>query len=131
MKNDLIKNIEKVFAEFPEVFFCSVYGSYAKGSPGISSDVDIAFASESMNPEKFLKLKKQLAINLGKEIDLIDLNRCSGLILKEILCSGLIVLNRKPAFYAELIKKMIYNQSDMMPYYNRILHERRKVFLNG
>lgn len=131
MKKHLLKKVEKVLTEFPEIFFCSVFGSYAHGNPGVSSDVDIAFAADSMDAEKFLEFKKILTINLDKDIDLIDLNRCSGLVLKEALCSGVIVLNRKPSSYAELIKKMIYNQSDMMPYYNRILKERREAFLHG
>lgn len=131
MTKTLINKIESVLAKFPEIVFCSVYGSYAHGKPNKLSDVDIAFAGKSMNSEKFLELKKLLAIVLEKDIDLIDLNRCSGLILKEALCTGKIILNRQPALYADLIKKLIYNQTDMMPYYNRILKERRQAFLYG
>jgi len=132
MKNLLEQKIQYELSGFPEIVFAEVFGSYASGKQTSSSDVDISIAAYDELPFATLQeIRKKLNDILDRDIDLVDLNAVSGLILKEALTTGRIVINKDPELYAALMKKMLYNQADMMPYYNRILKERREEFLNG
>ncbi len=51
----------------------------------------------------------------GREADLVDLQNVSGVILQEIICNGKVILKKYTELYAGLIRKMWYNQSDVMP----------------
>jgi hypothetical protein len=67
----------------------------------------------------------------NREIELVDLMTGTGPILKQALSTGIIIQNRNKNLYARHISRMLFNQSDMMPLYYRILGGRRKRFLNG
>ena len=126
------QKVQAVLTEFPDIMFAVVFGSYASGKQTENSDVDISVAAyDVLSFEVLQDIRKKFTDCLDRDIDLIDLNAVSGLILKEALTTGKVVFNKDPELYAALMKKMLYNQADMMPYYNRILSERREEFLNG
>ena len=125
-------NIAKGLEGFPSIQFATVFGSYAFDRQVKKSDIDVAVAAEKeLTFSEIIELKGSLNNALDKEIDLVDLHAVSGLILKESLSSGCICINKQPELYAKLMKKMLYNQADMMPYYWRILKVRREEFMNG
>ena len=66
-----------------------------------------------------------------KQVDLVDLQSVSGTILHQALTKGNLVFVKDKNLYAEIIKKMLFNQADMMPNYNMILKKRREEFLDG
>ena len=84
-----------------------------------------------MLPETRLELLEALATATGREIDLIDLMAETGPILKQALSKGVVVENGDKLLYARLISRMLFLETDMMPYYYRILRERRTRFING
>lgn len=109
-----------------------IYGSAATNTMRRGSDIDIAVLFEhAMDAVEKFELKGILEQALLREVDLIDLSELSGTILKQVLCKGLVVIKRDPQQLAELYKRMIYNQTDMMPYVIRTLEERQQRFLNG
>ncbi len=94
------------------------------------SDVDIAVASrERLSVETRGRLAVALSCALDREVDLIDLQAVSGLILEQALCTGKIVKNADHDLYAGLLKRLWYNQADMMPYCRRILEHRSRRWL--
>ena len=132
LQNNFITRIRNVIERYDDIDFATVFGSLSSGNFRDSSDVDIAIAGQNeFSPAQMLAIKKELTVALGREVDLLDLRRHAGVILKEALCKGKVVLKRDPVLYGELIIKMLYNQADMMPYYRRLLRQRREVFLNG
>jgi uncharacterized protein len=130
---DIINDrIREVLSKFPQIVFATVFGSAATGRITPLSDVDIAIAGErELSFATKMDLSVALSKALGHEVDLVDLHAVSGLILKEALCSGEIIHRGKPAIYAGLLKKMWYNQQDMMPHYRRILKNNCERFVNG
>jgi len=66
---------------------------------------------------------------LKKEVDLVDLQDVSGLILEQALCKAVIVKNDDHELYARLLKRLWYNQADMMPYVKQILAQRSTNWL--
>ncbi|MCF6334288.1 MAG: nucleotidyltransferase domain-containing protein [Spirochaetales bacterium] len=109
-----------------------LYGSFAKGTETDTSDVDIAIGgSVEFSPDLLVNLNLELTKLLNREVDLVDLNRINGTILTQILTKGTLIKRANTAFYAELIKKMIYFEEDMAPNIRYILDYRREKFLNG
>ena len=130
---DKIKgSVLKVLDRFKEIELCMIFGSVPAGKASPDSDLDIAVAGErALSEEVYLELAAALADAVNREIDLVDLNTATGIILKKALSSGSIVLNNDKNLYAGLISRMLFNEADMMPYFHRTLEERRKRFLNG
>ena len=56
---------------------------------------------------------------------------CSDLFIIIPIGKGKIVKNENKLLYAQLMARMLFDQADWMPYYNRILQARRKRFLHG
>ena len=124
--------VHLVLKDYPEIQLCIVFGSAASGKISVRSDVDIAVAAHQALPAyRRLQLTEALSTATKRDVDLIDLVAVSGPILKQSLTKGVVVQNRDKLLYAGLISKMLFNQADMMPYYDRILRERRARFLYG
>ena len=122
--------ISVVLTDFPQVLFATLFGSAAKGRLTAQSDVDISVAAiKILSAESRCNLAVALSCALGREVDLVDLQSVSGPILEQALCSGRILKNSDHDLYAGLIKRLWYNQADMMPYYQRIIEHRSKEWL--
>ncbi len=124
--------IRELLLRFPEIKLCILFGSTALGKASSRSDVDVAIAAaEALNVDAYLELVEALSAATGRDVDLVDLSVSWGPILAQALSKGIVILNLDTALYASLISRMLFNQADMMPYYDRILRERRERFLNG
>lgn len=129
------KSIEKVIEKnldgYPQVSLGILYGSAAAGNTRVESDIDLAIAGEeSLSKDILIEIVKTLAIELNRPIDLVDLTETTGTLLHQILTKGKLIYCTDRVLYAEQIKKMLYNQADMMPYHDRILKERREEWIN-
>jgi predicted nucleotidyltransferase len=109
-----------------------LYGSAATGKLRADSDVDIALLLDCpLSAERKMKLISRLERELQRDVDLVDLFSLSGTILKQVLSKGRVLIQTKPGELAGLVRKMIYNQADMMPYVSRTLIERQRRFIRG
>lgn len=123
--------IRKVLHRHPEVKLCIVFGSTAAGKASPDSDLDIGIAAEQpLSAERYLELVEEFSAETNHEIDLVDLMTATGVIAKQAMSRGVVVQNIDKSLYAKLISRMLFNQADMMPYYDRILRERRGRFIN-
>lgn len=131
MSTDQITEIIKtILADFPKIQFATLFGSAYTGRMVASSDVDIAVAAhKKLSVEQRVALSNSLSVALKREVDLVDLNQVSGLILEQAICQSKIVIKNDQALYAGLLKKLWYNQADMMPYVKRILMKRSEEWL--
>jgi uncharacterized protein len=127
-----IKKLKAVLAEIPEIHYATVFGSLVKDRLTSESDIDLAVAAEyPLEKGRYLQLVNSLNSVLSHPVDLIDLNRVSGPILKQALCTGIVMKKTSPPNLARLIKKMWYNQADMMPNALMILKSHCERFVNG
>lgn len=109
-----------------------LYGSAATGKLRTDSDLDIALLFDvPMNAERKMEIISRLGSRLQREVDLVDLRALNGTILKQILRKGRVLMQAEPGVLAGLVRKMIYNQADMMPYVSRTLLERQRRFIHG
>lgn len=127
---DIIDTISTVLDGFVNITFATLFGSACSDRMTESSDIDIAVAAQKkLSVEQRVALSNSLSVALKHEVDLIDLNQVSGLILEQALCQSKIIIKKDQALYAELLKKLWYNQADMMPYVKRILMQRSEKWL--
>ena len=109
-----------------------VYGSVATGGLRPDSDVDIAVLfDQPLSAERKVDLAVELAQRLSRQVDLTDLMSLSGTILRQILCKGEVLVKADTSSLAELTRRMIYNQTDLMPLVRRTLEERQMRFVYG
>jgi uncharacterized protein len=111
---------------------CILYGSAASGRITDRSDIDIAVAGkEKLEIEYIADLQIKLSLKLGYETDLIDMNSAEGLILKEIMKGGIVLIKKDTGLYADLIKKVMYFDADILPNIKMILKKRAEKFARG
>ena len=128
---DNFKILAEVFTDFPEILLVIIFGSMAKGNASLGSDLDVAVAGLHIMPlDVIVRLQLVLESEFGREVDIVDLQNVNGPILQQILTSGK-VLKPSPALYADLIKKMWFNQADMMPLTKFVLQKHCQRFVNG
>lgn len=129
-KNDIALNaIRAVLARHPELRLAILFGSMAAGGANPTSDIDLAVAAErSLNSDEKMALIAELAEATGRSIDLIDLLTVGGALLGQIVRHGLRILGTDER-YAQLIKHYLFEEADFMPYYRRILEERRTAWI--
>lgn len=124
-------NIRAVLSGYPQVRLAVLFGSTVTGGEHRDSDVDIAVdLGRSMTPGEKKDLICALAESTGRPIDLIDLQTVGEPLLGQILVHGR-RLSGDDSIYAELLKKHLFADADFMPYYRRILAERRSAWIRS
>lgn len=86
LKNQLIKVIQNKI----NPAFVVLFGSFAKGTNRIDSDIDLAFFSKEQlsSYERFL-LASELAEIAGREVDLVDLKQIDTVFTMQIFSQGI------------------------------------------
>ncbi|MCK4830978.1 hypothetical protein KA005_85500, partial [bacterium] len=103
-----------------------------EGKLRAKSDIDIAVCGDNAFTHDYLaELQLEIAEKLEKEVDLLDMARLNGLILKQVITTGKKIINKKPDLLAQYIKKMLYFNEDMLPNYQMILKAKSKRYAHG
>ncbi len=124
-----VPSIQSVLEKYPEILIATLFGSAAQGRMTDTSDIDIAVAcSRPLSCEEKMSLAAALETAVQRDIDLVDLQQVSGPILQQALCTGRIILKKSPPLLAELLRKMWYNQADMMPHTTMIMRKQLRRF---
>lgn len=122
--------IRQVLARHPSIVVAFLFGSLAAGRERTDSDLDLAVASTApLGPQTRLQLVEELAVAMGRPIDLIDLSQTHGPLLQQILTKGRLIICTDRTQYANLLLRVVYEEADLMPYYRRILAERRQAWI--
>lgn len=128
----MIQELQAVFEKFPNILIVTVFGSASRGMLRENSDIDIGVAAEQqLSFDQKTDICMALSSVFRREIDLIDLNQVNGVILKSALCSGEIVIKHSVPLLAHLLKKLWYNQADMMPNTIMVMEHQIQRFIDG
>jgi uncharacterized protein len=128
--HELDRTITEVMTRHPSVILAIVFGSMAKDRARNDSDLDIAVATATpLTAQTHIAIIEDLALAVGRPVDLIDLDQTHNPLLRQIFTNGRRVLCHDRTRYAELILRMVYEEADVMPYYRRILSERRRAWI--
>ena len=118
-----------LLARHPEIDLAVLFGSLATGSARPDSDVDLAVgALAPLGREERMTLISELAEQLGRPVDLIDLASVGEPLLGQILTHGRRLLGSDER-YARLLARHLFDNADFTPYRNRILRERRQRWI--
>ncbi len=129
MNSTSINIMSKIIKRYPQITLAIVFGSLATDTQHSDSDIDLAVQTESPLDVTFKKqLIEDLALELGRPIDLIDLGEAGQPLLGQILAKGKRITGSDTR-YARLITKNLLDRADFLPYRNRILEERRKAWI--
>jgi len=121
--------IQAVLVRHPEIRLAILFGSLATGKAGHESDVDLAVSTtRPMDAEDKMVLMADLAVATGRSVDLIDLDKVGEPVLGQILKYGKRLVGSDEC-YARLITRHLFDEADFMPYYRRMLAERRQAWI--
>lgn len=124
--------IGRILAGHLELEIGILFGSVSRGGARTDSDIDVAVAgSRTLNADEILALVEEIAVETGRPVDLVDLQASGGSILQQVLTKGKLVYCVDRTRYAELIKRMLFEQADFMPYRQRLLRERRRAWIGS
>lgn len=128
--SEIDQRIKDVMTRHPSVVMAVLFGSMAESHARDDSDLDIAvLTSTPLTTEAHILLIEDLALAFGRPVDLIDLDQTHNPLLQQILTKGRRVLCQDRTRYAQLILRMVYEEADVMPYYRRILSDRRRAWI--
>ena len=85
-----ISNLKEINAVFykNDISFAGIFGSYAKGSATLSSDIDILidfYPSKTKSLFQLIRIKFQLEEILGKKVDLVTVGGLDKYVYAEVL----------------------------------------------
>ncbi len=123
--------IAQQLARYPQIKLGILFGSVGRGQAHAHSDLDLAVAAvPPLDASEKVTLIEGLAQLAERPVDLVDLQVAGGLVLQEILTKGKRIYCTDTHVHAELIKRMLFNEADFMPYRDRMLAERRKAWIS-
>ena len=108
-----------------------LFGSYAKETQTIHSDLDLAItltSKRSLTAKQKINYIIQLSNTLSVSVDLIDLKNAGQPLLSQIIKYGKQLKGNRTQ-YAEIAIKNINTNQDFTPYIKRMLAERRTRLL--
>lgn len=90
LEENLKKQLIKIIQNKINPAFIILFGSFAKGTNRIDSDIDLAFFSKEQlsSYERFL-LASELAEIAGREVDLVDLKQIDTVFTMQIFSQGI------------------------------------------
>ena len=131
-REKVILKLRSVLDMKPEVKVCLLFGSAAEDKLGVNSDIDIAICGDNAFTNDYLaELQVAITEKLKTEVDLLDMARMNGLILRQVITTGKKIINKRPDLLAHYIKKMLFFSEDMFPNYQMILKSKAKRFAHG
>ncbi|TCV84252.1 type VII toxin-antitoxin system MntA family adenylyltransferase antitoxin [Sulfurirhabdus autotrophica] len=125
----LKQTILDAISKHPDIRLAILFGSLASGKERKESDLDLAIdVGHTISASEKIALINELALAIARPIDLVDLMAVGEPLLGQILRHGRKILGEDRQ-YAELISRHLFDQSDFLPYRNRILAERRMAWI--
>ena len=97
------------------------FGSQVRGDARPGSDIDLAVLARNRIPaERLFELAQELAVRLGRDVDLLDLRRASTVMRAQVIATGQCLASTNDQARAEF---EMYAFSD----YARLNEERREL----
>lgn len=117
-----INQITNFLVEKISPYVIILFGSGAKGTMKQDSDIDIAFLTEKkLNDYETFMIAQELANQLGREIDLVNLENASTVFKAQVVTKGKIIFDQDPH------RRMLFNMQALKEYAT-LNEERQCIF---
>jgi predicted nucleotidyltransferase len=121
MENTIIQHLTETLSPYLIILF----GSAARGTMHRESDIDIAFLSDRRFTEyEIFMVGQSLADKLGREVDLVDLNRASTVFKAQIIGTGKVIFDQEPlrrmSFFTRSFKEYALLNEERQPIFDRL-----------
>lgn len=127
--NTLSTRLRKILERQPGIRQALLFGSVASGLAHPDSDLDLAVEAEQpLTADDKMRLIADLAVAIGRPVDLVDLKTVGEPLLGQILKNGVRILG-STSDHAALIYRHLLDNADFQPCVNRILRERRQAWI--
>ena len=106
-------------------FLIILFGSTVKGTAHSESDIDVAFLNDNHALDKYIlfMVAQELAADIGRDVDLIDLSQASTVFQAQIVQSGKII-------YCTNERKKDEFQTKALKMYAKLNEERHEILKN-
>ena len=109
-RENLINKIKEYLLKNENVIAIILFGSYARKTENVNSDIDIAIKlNKEISKKELFQLKLNLEDLVSKDVDLLNLDEIADGIRYEILINGETLYARNE-FYFELYKLQMYRE---------------------
>ena len=109
-RENLINKIKEYLLKNENVIAIILFGSYARKTENVNSDIDIAIKlNKEISKKELFQLKLNLEDLVNKDVDLLNLDEIADGIRYEILINGETLYARNE-FYFELYKLQMYRE---------------------
>lgn len=130
-RSALIRSLEEYFSLQDDVSLAILYGSFASGTQGTHSDVDVAVhTAQPATLDRLLDIRTDVSSLCHREVDLLDLRGADGVILCQVIPKG-IKLKNDPESYATYNIKAINFAEDFLPALRMMQDARIRRFAHG
>ena len=127
--SELLVDIRQVLNRHPQILLAVLFGSLARNTAGVESDLDLAVSADRpLETKEKMQLIEELANLTGRPVDLVDILTVGEPLLGQIIVSGRRILG-DDSRYASILSKHLFNQADFLPYRRRILRDRRLAWI--
>lgn len=123
--------LDQFASRHPEILCAYLFGSVIGNRFHAASDIDIAIALDHpLSGTEKARLQSELESLLARDVDLVDLQRSSGNILREAL-HGICIICRNTTIRYQLYRQLIYDREDLQPLRNLTMQLRRQGLVYG
>jgi predicted nucleotidyltransferase len=91
VRSGVVAALERALAGRADVRVAVLFGSEARGTAGPGSDVDLAVLGAAHDALDPFALGAELALAIGREVDVVDLREASIPLTQEIVRDGIVV----------------------------------------
>lgn len=130
--NTLVKCLRGVLENYPSVQAAYLFGSHAKGQPGLDSDLDIALvgARAELQPVK-LDILAGLAVEGMDRVDLVLLDGADPVVRFEAVHHNCLIYAREDFDHGGYFSRSLREYFDLEPYLRIQREALKQRILNG
>lgn len=130
-RQEILAAVAAYFRDRDEVKIVLVFGSVAADRHGDASDVDVAIAGDrAFASSETVGMGTELALILGRPVDIVDLIASEGLIRKSALSGG-VRLKVEDELYARIHSRLLVWVEDFLPLKRTIQEVGIRRFCHG
>jgi predicted nucleotidyltransferase len=106
---------DTVLRLLPSVEALYVFGSFARGTAGADSDLDLAvLESTPLAPLRRLEAQRELSVLLDRDVDLVDLGTAGSVLRSEVVNGGMALFQRDPMRILDFEARVLGEYADLL-----------------